>query len=180
MDLQIRRLEQKDAEIVALLGRITSCETFGYLFKEHVADLRAYLDRTFDVEKLRRSLERARNGYWLTFANGLPIGYAKLKHPSPTILPDGGEIGQRQKIYMLAEFVGQGGGRLLLEAVLAHAASRGIDAVWLGVLKENSRAIRFYEGFGFVALGEDVYTIGAQTFTFHLMVLRKERASSVR
>jgi len=58
-DLQIRIAEPKDAEIVALLARITFAETFGYLFEQHKDDLRAYLDQTFAVNKIRRSRVRS-------------------------------------------------------------------------------------------------------------------------
>jgi ribosomal protein S18 acetylase RimI-like enzyme len=53
-----------------------------------------------------------------------------------------------------------------------NAAQRGLKTVWLDVLKQNTRAIRFYERQGCTPLGDDTYTIGAQTFEFHLMALR--------
>jgi ribosomal protein S18 acetylase RimI-like enzyme len=172
LDLQIRSAEPSDAEVVALLARITFAETFGYLFEEHRHDLRAYLDRTFAVDKIRLSLAQSRNRYWLARVAGLPVGFAKLKYPSPIPLAQTGKVAQLQKIYVLREFVGQRVGKLLIETVLRHAASSQIDTVWLDVLKENSRAIGFYERRGFSLLGEDTYTIGGQTFAFHLMVLR--------
>ena len=172
MDIKIQKAAPEDAEVIALLGRITFTETFGYLFEEHPGDLRAYLDRTFAVAKIRRSLEQPDNTYWLSFVAGLPVGYAKLKHPSPTRLLVEPNVAQLQKIYVLREFLGQGIGKPLLEAVLEHSASQKPNGVWLDVLKQNSRAIRFYERHGFGALGDDEYTIGAQTFVFHLMALR--------
>ncbi len=170
-DVQIRVAEPKDAEIVALLCRITFAETFGYLFEGHKADLRAYLDRTFRVEKIRGSLGRPVNRYWLGLVAGLPVSFAKLKFPSPISLARTGNVAQLQKIYVLREFVGEGVGKPLIDAVLTDAASRQADTVWLDVLKENARAIRFYELRGFRMIGEDRYTIGEQTFDFHLMAL---------
>jgi ribosomal protein S18 acetylase RimI-like enzyme len=170
--LEIRRAGSHDAEFIALLGRITFAETFGHLFVSHAADLRAYLDRTFAVSKLRHSLEQTRNAYWLAMIDELPVGYAKLKTPSPINLLGGEHVAQLQKIYVLREFLGQGIGKPLFEAVLEHATAQPIGALWLDVLKENRRAIGFYERLGFAALGEDTYSIGAQTFLFHLMVLR--------
>lgn len=173
MSLRIRRAAPEDAEIVALLARITFRETFGHLFEQHEEDLRAYLDQTFAVAKIRGSLLQERNRYWLSFADDLPAGYAKLKFPSPIPLLGGAEPAQLQKIYVLREFVGQGIGKPLLEAVFADAESRSIRIIWLDVLKQNQRAIRFYEREGFSALGSDSFTIGAQTFDFHLMALRR-------
>lgn len=172
-DVQIRPAEPKDAEIVALLARITFTETFGYLFEEHRDDLRAYLDRTFAVDKIRRSLAEPVNRYWLGLVAGLPVSFAKLKFPSPIPLAQDGNVAQLQKIYVLREFVGRGVGKPLMEAVLSDAGSRDVDTVWLDVLKENTRAIRFYERRGFSLIGDDTYSIGAQTFAFHLMALKR-------
>lgn len=52
---------------------------------------------------------------------------------------------------VLPEARGSGAGRLLLEAVEADAAERGVDALDLMVAAPNERARRFYEGHGFRA-----------------------------
>jgi ribosomal protein S18 acetylase RimI-like enzyme len=172
MDAQVLKAQLDDAGVIALLGRITFAETFGYLFVDHQDDLLAYLDRTFDVGKIRRSMDDPRNSYWLGFADGLPVGYAKLKYPSITSSLEGKDAAQLQKIYVLKDFLGRGIGKCLLQIVVDHAVNRQIENLWLDVLKENTRAVLFYEREGFDALGEDTYTIGAQTFAFHLMMRR--------
>lgn len=172
MDLQIHIATSEHAEIVALLGRITFTETFGHLFSNHQNDLGAYLDHTFAVAKIRNSLGEPDNRYWLALRDRLPVGYAKLKHPSPTPLLPADDPAQLQKIYVLKEFLALGIGRLLLHTVLDHATLRGFHTIWLDVLKQNTPAIRFYERHGFQPLGDDTYAIGAQTFQFHLMALR--------
>jgi ribosomal protein S18 acetylase RimI-like enzyme len=171
MTLQIRRAQPADAEVVSLLGRITFAETFGPLFADYAADLRSYLDRTFNVVKIRNSLAETDNRYWLASLDGLPVAYAKVKYPSPTPQLPGNDPAQLQKIYVLREFLSEGTGRTLFAAVLEDSAARGLNVLWLDVLKQNSRAITFYEHKGFKAIGEDTYTIGAQKFRFHLMAL---------
>ena len=175
MNLQIIKAGANDAEVIALLGRITIHETFGYLFTEYANDLRAYLDYSFAIDKIKLSLDKPENTYWLARADSLPVGYAKIKFPSPTPLITQGKVAKLQRIYVLKEFLGHGIGTPLLQAILAHAADRQIDAVWLDVLQENTRAVRFYERLGFTALGDDTYSIGAQTFTFRLMVLQRTK-----
>ena len=172
MDLQTRIATRGDSEVIALLGRITFTETFGHLFLNHQTDLADYLDRTFAVAKIRNSLGEPDNRYWLAFRQDLPVAYAKLKHPSPTALLPGEDPAQLQKIYVLRDFLALGIGQALLAEVLDHAARRSLKTIWLDVLKQNTRAIRFYDRQGFLPLGDDTYTIGAQTFEFHLMAVR--------
>jgi diamine N-acetyltransferase len=166
--LQIKQAEPADAAVIALLGRVTFAETFGYLFREYPADLRAYLDRTFDVGKIERSLGHPRNAYWLAFWNRLPVGYAKLKLASPPPGQPGRHATQLQKIYVLHEFLGQRIGHDLLDAATLEAMGRA-PLLWLDVLRENTRAIEFYNRHGFVSVGQDAYTIGVQRFVFQLM-----------
>ena len=168
MATDIRRADDRDAATVALLGRITFIETFGHLFHDHACDLRAYLDATFDVAKIADSLCKPGNAYWLATVRGLPVGYAKLKHPSPPPGQHAQDAAQLQKIYVLREFLGARIGRDLL-APLMETAGALSSLVWLDVLRENDRAIRFYERHGFAAIGDDTYTIGAQSFLFALM-----------
>lgn len=172
MSLHIRRAHRNDAELIALLGRITFAETFGYLFVQHSEDLTQYLERTFSVVKIRASLEQSHNAYWLGLVDALPVGYAKLKYPSPAPVLTDAAPAQLQKIYVLREFTGRGIGKPLLHAALEHADDRAVSAIWLDVLEENTRAIGFYQHSGFAPVGRDTYTIGQQTFHFHLMARR--------
>ncbi len=161
MTLTIQPATVADATVISLLGRITFAETFGYLYERYPQDLSHYLDSTFNAAKIAARLAKLTNAYFLALRNGTPIGYAKLKD-------DAAETVQLQKIYLLREFLGQSFGQDLLHAVLDVASSRS-KRIWLDVLKENTRAIRFYEKYGFSPTGEDRYTIGQQTFLFHLM-----------
>jgi len=170
MTAHLRPATPADAAIIALLGRITFAETFGSLFRERQDDLSTYLDATFDVTKLERSLDKRENSYWLAHRQRLPVGYAKLKHPSPP--PRRTEHAcQLQKIYVLREFLGQRIGCDLMREVMRAAAERA-PLLWLDVLQENTRAARFYERFGFAAAGADTYAIGAQRFSFISMQRR--------
>lgn len=168
MTLAVRPANGGDAALISLLGRVTFAETFGYLFDQHPQDLRHYLDSTFGAAKIAASLEQPANAYWLALREGTPVGYAKQKHGSAPPGSTTAAAVQLQKIYLLHEFLGQGLGRDLLRAVLDAAAPLA-SLVWLDVLHENTRAIRFYEREGFKPIGEDHYTIGQQTFLFRLM-----------
>jgi ribosomal protein S18 acetylase RimI-like enzyme len=172
MNIQVRSVGIEEAPVVALLGRLTFSETFGYLFERHREDLAQYLTDTFGVSKIRRSLGRPENHYWLAFADDLPVGYAKLKYPSETPQLPKPRVAQLQKIYVLRDFLAQGIGAPLLQAASGQAAALDVETMWLTVLAENQRALRFYQRHGFATLGRTTFTIGAQTFDFDM--LRKE------
>ncbi len=73
-------------------------------------------------------------------------------------LPDAGEV---FALYVLPEYCGQGVGGALMDAALERL--RQYRRVCLWVLKENARAIRFYEKRGFRRDGAEKYseTVGA-------------------
>src|SRR5690348_6766481 len=117
MAAEIRRATAEDAVTIALLGRVTFAESFGYLFCSYSQELTSYLNRTFAVGKIEISLAKPGNAYWLAFRNRLPVAYAKLKHPSVPSGEDGSDAAQLQKIYVLKEFLGQRIGEALLQQI---------------------------------------------------------------
>jgi diamine N-acetyltransferase len=124
MTIRIIAAKPEDAPIVALLGRVTFAETFGYLFRSYAQELSTYLDMAFDVEKIQTSLGKAENAFWLAVRDRLPVGYAKLKHPSAPSGRAEERAAQLQKIYVLNEFVGEGIGKALMQKALAEARRR--------------------------------------------------------
>ena len=171
MTVEIRAATGDDAPLVALLGWLTFVETFGALYVDHPADLAAYLDATFGVAKIARSLGDRNNAYWVATVDALPVGYAKLKLASPLAELADRPTAQLQKIYVLNAFLGSGLGVRLLTATLDCAASSGAQSVWLSVLQENARAIAFYRAHGFAPVGTSTFTIGAQTFAFATLAI---------
>ncbi len=166
--IHIRPATIVDAPVIALLGRTTFQETFGSLFRDQ-GDLRAYLNDTFSVKKIERSLDKANNAFWLAFVDALPVGYAKLKLRSPTPFMVSTEVGQLQKIYVLHEFLSMKIGKRLQDILVEAASQSGSNAVWLSVLKSNARAIRFYQKNEFNHVGAHQFVIGKETFEFLVM-----------
>lgn len=74
------------------------------------------------------------------------VGYGHREEEPP-------EIGEVFALYVLKEYYGKGVGRVLMEAALEQL--RGYARVCLWTLKENRRAIRFYQKCGFCPDGEE-------------------------
>ena len=166
--IQIRRAEPQDAQIISLLGRITFAETFGHLFRDQ-NDLQEYFERTFSVAKIRSGFINSNNLFWIATSNELPVGYAKLKLNSPSDFIDVQDVSQLQKIYVLKEFLAQKVGLKLQGEMLKAAKASGSTKIWLSVLQENKRAIRFYLKNDFQKIGEHDFQIGKESFHFHVM-----------
>jgi ribosomal protein S18 acetylase RimI-like enzyme len=76
-----------------------------------------------------------------------------------------------QKIYVLGERQGKGIGSALLTEVKKIAKEGSPDYLWLDTHISNDQAIRFYEKNGFRKMGRYYFTIGSQTFEYHIMGL---------
>lgn len=166
--MQIVEATAADAQHIALLARFTFTETFAHYFSNKT-ELQDYLLQTFNVQKLKKSLEKPNTVYWLAYIDELPVGYAKLKLDSPSPLIASGKVCQLQKIYVLKDFLSQKVGRELQNSVFKRAMSSDSEKIWLSVLKSNDRAISFYEKNDFETIGDHDFQIGQEHFEFQAM-----------
>ncbi|MDG2193277.1 MAG: GNAT family N-acetyltransferase [Polaribacter sp.] len=166
--IETRLAEKKDAEYIALLGRITFTETFGHFFRDK-KDLLNYYNSTFSVEKIEKSIAKPNNIFWISFADRLPVGYAKLKLNSKSKFIESKKVCQLQKIYVLKDFLSKKIGLELQNRLLNKAKELKFKQIWLSVLNSNERAIRFYKKNGFKNIGNHDFQIGKESFEFVAM-----------
>ncbi len=166
--MEIRNATIKDATTIALLGRITFTDTFGHLFRDK-QDLLNYLNLTFSVDKIEKSIVKSNTIYWLSFVEKLPVGYAKLKLNSHSEFLDTEKACQLQKIYVLKDFLSQKIGFHLQCRLFEKAKEEGNEKIWLSVLESNQRAKSFYEKNGFEVIGNHDFRIGKESFDFIAM-----------
>ena len=166
--LIIRKATLEDAEYISLLARVTFTETFGRYFRDN-QDLLDYYENTFSVAKMRASLTKANNVFWIAFFDELPVGYAKLKKFSKSEFIDSNSVSQLQKIYVLKDFLSKKIGHELQKEMFLEVTKLGNQFLWLSVLKSNERAILFYNKNGFEKIGEHTFKIGQETFDFIAM-----------
>jgi GNAT superfamily N-acetyltransferase len=76
--------------------------------------------------------------------NGKLIGVAECEHA-----PIDGRLPWLQMLYVIPSAWGSGAGTALLHAALEEVRAAGHDSAWLEVVKEQTRARRFYEREGF-------------------------------
>ena len=81
-------------------------------------------------------------------------------------------VGEIFALYVLSEYYGTGVARQLMEAGLERL--RDYPEVCLWVLKENRRAIRFYEKCGFRPTGEELYSQNIDAMEIRMALERTE------
>lgn len=169
--VQIRLATPADAEKIVFLGRTTFREAFGAFFEDQ-KNLERYLETTFNRSKIKKSLGKENNVYWIAFVEDVPVGYAKLKLKSSCEFLETEKVSQLQKIYVLQEYLPMKIGKRLQDTLITRAKKTRNDELWLSVWNGNSRAIRFYEKNAFRVIGKHQFTIGEQTFDFTAMSKR--------
>ncbi len=161
MDLEtvsIRRGTPQDAELLAELGARTFAATFGP--QNTPEDLTAYLTSAFTPEVMRAELNNVGNAFFLAFLEDKPVGYIKLRQGKAPSCVRGPQPVELERIYVTAEVAGQGIGGRLKDRALAEARNRGFSTIWLGVWKENHKALQIYHRWGFKIAGEQTFSMG--------------------
>ena len=67
------------------------------------------------------------------------------------------------------DWQGKGVGSALMRACIDKAESGGHDSVWLGVWQSNSRAVAFYQKWGFRIVGVQTFAVGDDVQPDHIM-----------
>lgn len=170
-NLEIHIASVGDLSAIQIIGRETYREHFPSIWSEDY--LQEFLRRDFSGRSLRHSLSSPSHTWLIARdASGSVVGYAKINWDRPE--PISGRTGtELQKIYFRSHATGNGYGGLLLEFIADMAAKRS-GMLWLGVIKSNAGAQRFYASRGFHKLGEipfatDLFEIGMAVMARELM-----------
>ncbi len=172
--IAIRTATIDDVNDISYLGSVTFDQAFGHLFSDK-KDLMEYLDRTFSLEKIKNSIVRPNNMYWIVFDKKLPIGYAKLQLHSPSSFIDSQDVCKLQKIYFLDDYISKGIGGKLQKLIFEAGLASKQEYLWLSVLKENEKAVNFYKRNNYKIIGEHLFSIGKENFEFWVMKVNLKR-----
>jgi len=170
MSIKVIRANSSHAETIASIGKLSFRDAFGGLFNDKSA-LFEYLEYTYSVEKITKSINKENNVFFVAFLENVPVGFAKVKKSSLNEQIKSIAQMELQKLYVLSYYHGSGAGAALMQTVLELARELQPDYVWLDTHTTNTRAIRFYEKNGFVRGGKNYFTIGTQTFEYYIMCL---------
>jgi ribosomal protein S18 acetylase RimI-like enzyme len=166
-DIVIRVATEADAELIADLSRQTFYDTFaGHNTKD---DMDKFMHEQFTREKLIEEVKQPWHIFFLASIEDEPVGYVKLRDglvPAGLINQSCLEIA---RIYSIQKTIGKGVGKKLMQTCHDTARQKGKKILWLGVWKENQRAIDFYTNWGFEIFSEQKFVLGDDVQTDWLM-----------
>lgn len=90
------------------------------------------------------------------------VGFAQLRWGDAPDCISASSPGEIQRLYVLNEWHGKGVAQGLMNACLEKMKIHGSKVVWLGVWEQNPRAIAFYRKFGFMEVGDQVFSLGSK------------------
>lgn len=165
----IRKAVSADAKFISLLAKINFSEAFGNLFVSE-EELRRHIDEKFSIEKMKNSLQKSENVFWIAHVQTLPVGYAKLKKNIPVPNTNYKEAAELQKLYILKDYISEGNGLQLKTDFFNEIQKLNIKRVWLKELHTGQHALNFYKKNDFHKHHTQSFSIGKEDFVFNIMM----------
>jgi len=154
-----------DAGLVSVVGARFFRETFEDMYTEE--DLTKFQNSNFTKEIQTREFQNLKVQYYLLMQKNQDqddcIAYLKLEEAQPDGIinvPQPKNPLGLARIYMSKESQGKGLGGILMNKAIERAKAGKHDMLWLGVWPENTKAIKFYNKFGFHTIGEHEFLVG--------------------
>ena len=145
-----------DAATLDRLFDASFCDTFAHLYRAE--DLEAFL-ASFGIADWEAELNDPAFAFRLAEADNIAAGYVKL---GPMKLP--AQTSRRalvlDQLYVLKAHHGTGIAKALMDWAIEEARRRDAEELYLTVYVDNHRARRFYDRYGFVAVGRYDFMVG--------------------
>jgi GNAT superfamily N-acetyltransferase len=156
MNVAYRDAGPDDAAVLARLFETSFCDTFAHLYRPE--DLQIFLS-SFGVDDWKAELENPAYAFRIAEVDGAPVGYLKLGPQKLSIETDRPAI-LLDQLYILKDYHGVGIAHALMDWAIEEARHRGAEEMYLTVFFENHRARRFYDRYGFEAVGRYDFMVG--------------------
>ena len=167
--IAIRRAAVEDAAALAEFGARTFYETFA---KDNTAeDMRLHLASAW-APALQRAeiLDQEFDTLLACDPSGRLAGFAQLRAGHAPAGVATAQPVELLRFYVDRPWQGQGVAGLLMQAVADQARTRGARELWLGVWERNERAQAFYRKHGFRKVGSQIFVVGTDPQTDHVML----------
>jgi ribosomal protein S18 acetylase RimI-like enzyme len=156
MTFACRDATAEDAAALDHIFDLSFCDTFAHLYRPE--DLQSFLT-SFGIEDWREQLNDPAFAFRIAEADGVPVGYLKLGPLKLSVEP-GGPALLLDQLYLLKDYHGVGIAHALMDWGIDEARRRGARELYLTVYVDNHRARRFYDRYGFEAVGRYDFMVG--------------------
>jgi GNAT superfamily N-acetyltransferase len=158
MTITYRDANPADAATLDRLFDTSFCDTFAHLYAPE--DLSTFLS-SFGVADWVAELNDPAFACRIAEVDGEAAGYVKLG-PLKFSVEENGPALLLDQLYILKEHHGAGIAHQLMDWALGEATRRGAGRLYLTVFIDNHRARRFYDRYGFEAVGRYDFMVGNQ------------------
>ena len=166
--VEIRRATEADIPALTAFGARTFRESFG---KDNTAeDMEKHLASAWRDDLQRAELSDPAIDTLLAVSGSELAGFAMVRerHSPPGVFTR--KPVELWRFYVDQPWQGRGLARALMTAVEASAKARGGRELWLGVWERNERAQAFYRKCGFEKVGTQIFVVGTDPQTDHVML----------
>lgn len=172
--IEIRKANIQDAEILALLGRITFIESHSDFVQNDDA-VQTFCNTEFDVLKIREDVLDKNQLFWLIYSKGLPVGFARVILNKPNAILKSENVCKLDKIYILNDFINLKLGSKLHTTIIKEIQDLNFEYIWLVTYIYNYKAIKFYERNTYNKSGFIDFMVDGKGYKNHIMIknLRK-------
>ncbi|AVH75503.1 GNAT family N-acetyltransferase [Weissella koreensis] len=161
MERKIKPVYLTDVKSLQQLSRETFAETFGPY--NSAENMERYLATAYQLDQLRYEIEDGQSQFFFIYLDEHLAGYLKLNFGDAQSEISDEDSMEIERIYVKQNFHKLALGKNLMQHALNIARQAGKKYVWLGVWENNQRALKFYEGQGFVPFSEHVFDLGSSS-----------------
>jgi ribosomal protein S18 acetylase RimI-like enzyme len=158
----IKKAGEPDIVQVCLIGAQTF--TDAYAANNTKDDLEAYIQKSFSQQTIADEIAAPGTAYYLCYEGEQLIGYSKINFGQPCEAFEGRNVSELQRIYVTKEYYHKKAGKELMIHALDRCRAEKFEYLWLGVWKENHRALKFYASWGFETVGERSFKVGSKIY----------------
>lgn len=163
------RCKWKHYAVLAELGATTFYESFAADNTEE--DMQSYIGKTYAPEQIKENLKNLDINYFIIYNDKDAMGYIKTIDQHQEIEKLNGKSIELEKIYLRKESHGTGMAKILMQAAIDEAISKNAKNLFLGVWKENNRALAFYKKCGFEIYHSRQFQLGNRLCEDYLLKL---------
>jgi ribosomal protein S18 acetylase RimI-like enzyme len=158
-EIILRNWNKKDFPIVKKILLTTWKDTYSFIPEK---DILSHFDKFYGQDQLIEILIDPFSKGIVADLDSVPAGWMKLfeDHINKKIYVS--------SLYVLPNYQGFGLGKKMLNEAYQIARQKGFNKVWLGVMKQNTKALEWYKNLGFIFVEEEPFKMGS-TEVMHLI-----------